>query len=197
MNIYKQYIVVGFLLLSIVISNVNVCAQDNHVWMGIDLFLTIVGEIKDIDSKQNIEKNESYLLLVLIYKDKKNFSEKLANYIAIKIQDIKGRQVKVEVTREPMALFASNKKIAGIFLVQKFLYHTDDNNLFQNIIHFAQAKTIITFSPFYGDLKRGIVASMDISDIILPYINLTALEQSKIKINEFFLDICTIYKTKP
>jgi len=50
------------------------------------------------------------------------------------------------------------------------------------------------FSPFKGDVEKVIHSGFVVSDRILPYINLTTIQQSRIKLKECFLKVSKYYE---
>ncbi len=56
-------------------------------------------------------------------------------------------------------------------------------------IEFTAGRRQLLFSPFKGDVERGVAAGFRVSDKILPHVNLAALKRSKIQLKAFFLRI--------
>jgi hypothetical protein len=59
----------------------------------------------------------------------------------------------------------------------------------QSLVEFSQAQRVLLFSPFKGDVERGVTTGFRVTDRVLPMVNMTSLEQSKIQLKAFFLRI--------
>lgn len=51
----------------------------------------------------------------------------------------------------------------------------------------AVRRKALLFSPFRGDVERGVMAGISVSDRILPYVNLPQAERAGIRFKPFFL----------
>ncbi|MET0081279.1 MAG: hypothetical protein ABW119_22720 [Candidatus Thiodiazotropha lotti] len=59
--------------------------------------------------------------------------------------------------------------------------------------NWVEYKQTTVFSPFSGDVERGAVAGIYVTDRILPYINLTQAEKAGVVYKPFFLRIAKQY----
>ncbi|MCG7989336.1 MAG: hypothetical protein JAZ20_03140 [Candidatus Thiodiazotropha weberae] len=64
------------------------------------------------------------------------------------------------------------------------------SEIFNNWVEYKQTTV---FSPFSGDVERGAVAGIYVTDRILPYINLTQAKKSGVVYKPFFLRIAKQY----
>jgi hypothetical protein len=55
-----------------------------------------------------------------------------------------------------------------------------------------ELKTLV-FSPFVGDVERGAVAGIHVSERILPYVNLAQARRAGIRFKPFFLEVAQTY----
>jgi hypothetical protein len=76
---------------------------------------------------------------------------------------------------------------AGIFIAQPHLPHL------AAMVDYGKEQSIITFSPFVGDVSQGVTGSIAVTARILPQVNLTTLADSKLYLKPFFLRIATPY----
>ncbi len=57
------------------------------------------------------------------------------------------------------------------------------------LIEFTAGRRQLLFSPFKGDVERGVTAGFRVTDKVLPHVNLAALKRSNIQLRAFFLRI--------
>ena len=62
------------------------------------------------------------------------------------------------------------------------------NNL-DDLIEFVQQKQVLLFSPFEGDVERGVTAGFRVTDKVLPMVNMASLKLSNIYLKAFFLRV--------
>ena len=157
-------------------------SEDRRAWVGIDLFPSLLAADKDITEKKG---DHGYLILGLVYSDRKALAEEIGRYME-KVGYIRGIPIKVEIIRTSSLEKAT--ALAGIFLCEPV------TNGLDQIINYVKKEHIIIFSPFWGDVERGVSGGMLISDKITPYLNLKSIKQSKIQIKPFFLRIAKKYE---
>jgi hypothetical protein len=85
-----------------------------------------------------------------------------------------------------MSEYADNPP-AAIFLTQPL-----DERL-PEIIKYAISRGIILFSPFQGDVEKGVLGGVHISDRVLPHINASTMKSAGINIKQFFMRVSVIY----
>ena len=69
-----------------------------------------------------------------------------------------------------------------------FIAEPMDDRLGELIAYSQQRRTLL-FSPFEGDVARGVATGFHVSDQVRPMVNMESLRQSKIKLKAFFLRI--------
>ncbi len=151
---------------------------------GLDLFPSLLAADLDITQKHN---SEGKLLLVLLCIDKEKIEAEMAQHL-MKIEKIRGIPIRVEISDDISFEFFSSHKPAGVFLLQPF------EQELVSIIQFTRKHSVIVFSPFEGDVKRGILGGIMVSDRILPHINMNALQLSGIRLKPFFLRVSERYE---
>ena len=158
--------------------------EEPRIWAGLDLFPSLVAADQDIAEKHDSDGN---LLLVLIYVDEKEAAEEMALYLA-KIEHIRGIPIRMELTDDTSMKSYEDTALAGIFLTQR-LYGE-----LEHVIGYGMEHHTIVLSPFEGDVERGVLGGIAISDRILPYVNIEAMKSWGIRIKGFFLRIAEQYE---
>ena len=178
-NICANIVVIMTIL---VFSSTNINSgewADRRVWVGLDMFQSFLAADKNIKNKKDVDGK---LQVVLVYYDRESLAKEMAYHLENKVREIRGIPLKAEITTTN--LLPDHEITAGIFLCQKI----EDKEIFDNVIQFGHDNEVITFSPFSGDVERG-MNGVYIADIILPYVNIDSINQSNIKLKKFFLKI--------
>jgi hypothetical protein len=64
----------------------------------------------------------------------------------------------------------------------------------KKIVKIAEENSCIVFSPFTGDVERGVVVGISVTNRVKPYFNIRALERSKIVINALLMKMSKRYE---
>jgi len=158
--------------------------EEPRIWAGLDLFPSLVAADQDIAEKHG---PDGKLLLVLMYVEEKEAAEEMALYLA-KIEHIRGIHIRVELTDDTSMKSYEDTPLAGIFLTQRL------NAELEHVIGYGMEHHTIVLSPFEGDVERGVLGGIAISDRILPYVNMKAMRSWGIRIKGFFLRIAEQYE---
>lgn len=62
------------------------------------------------------------------------------------------------------------------------------------LVRWSIAHHVIVYSPFEGDVERGIPAGLAVEAKVQPYINITTLEAAGIELKPFFLQVAKVHK---
>ncbi len=162
----------------------NASDEERLITVGLNLFPNIVSIDEDIAEKR---ADDGYLYLLIVYEHQSIHANKLAEKLRDRITSIKKYPVKV-VTVKASELPNFSERAAGIFLSERI----DDALLNQVIDHARQPGTLI-FSPFPGDVERGVIMGMQITSKIWPYCNTKSMELSGIRFHPSFVKIMRCY----
>ncbi len=156
---------------------------DRRAWTGLDLFPSILAADADIAEKK---RTDGVLHLLLVYQDRQDLAESMRIHLerVTKIQDI---PIRVGISRIDELNDRVEPSLAGIFLVEQA------GDEIENIIRLGREHRAVVFSPFTGDVERGVSSGMITTDRILPCINVEAMRLSGIRIKPFFLRIAEQY----
>jgi hypothetical protein len=158
--------------------------EELRISIGIRLFPSVLAADQRIANKQN---NKGRLPLLIIYRS----NQAAATAIAKKIQaesTVKGIPLEVgTLTPEGLSIIEQIPP-GGIFLAENI---GDELPL---AIAFSQKNSTILFSPFPGDVERGVQCGISVRDRILPYINTQSLELADIQLKTFFIKVAEVYE---
>lgn len=166
-------------------------AQERRVRTGMRLFRVILAADEDILSKTN---EDGKLSLWVVYgadlKQAEDFAEELKE---LGKGDDKGniRKVPIEIKITNDLSFDTSPKSppAGIFIVEN-LY----DDAITRLVNYGISNHVIVYSPFEGDIDKGVLAGLAIETRVRPYINMQTMRDSKIRIKEFFLKVAKRYE---
>ncbi len=122
------------------------------------------------------------LPIYLVYGENRHLAEQLRPGLE-KIGMIRQRGLRIE-SISSVDLLASNPVPAStIFLAEPI---GDDLG---DLLKFVHQKRVLLFSPFEGDVERGVATGFRVTDRVLPMVNMASLKQSNIQLKAFFLRI--------
>ncbi|MCK5639465.1 MAG: hypothetical protein KAJ19_01665, partial [Gammaproteobacteria bacterium] len=150
-----------------------------RIQVGLKLFPTLLAADQEISQKQT---RDGKLLLLMVYRDRKEPANQLAEQLG-KIETIRDIPILIKVTSISELTKQSMEEVAGLFLAEKL------NGEINTVISLSESHELILFSPFRGDVERGVLGGIYISDRILPYINGPALQASQISLKPFYLKV--------
>jgi hypothetical protein len=156
--------------------------EESRAWAGLDLFPSVLAADADIAEKR---ASDGTLPLLLLYETDRELAAEMARRLA-RTGTIRGIPVRVEIAREPAAAWREHPP-AGVFLVEPRIGDLEA------VIDAARESGRLVFSPFAGDVERGVPAGIAVSDRILPLVNAAALAAFDIRLKPFFLRIAEVY----
>jgi hypothetical protein len=157
--------------------------SDQRARIGIELFPSFLAADGNITAK-TCEDGKLHLLLV--HAGRKKLAREMANTLS-RIEKIRGIPISIDVVGIHELENALPCPAAGIFLVERVEEGLD------TAIRYGREQHTLLFSPFPGDVEKGVSSGMIISDRVLPYVNADALRLSGIHIKSFFLGIVEQY----
>lgn len=155
-------------------------AEERLIHVGLKIFPAVIA------ANTALEKipPEEILKIVILYRDNKAFAEQLAETLRT-VSNIKGHMLEIKtLTVSQLSLHPPPN---ALFLSQ----HMDEK--LREIITYSITHNTISFSPFRGDVERGILAGIAVSDRILPYINLHTLSRQGLELKPFFMKVAETY----
>ena len=158
-------------------------ALQRRVLVGLKLFPAVLAASQALEPKSELRD----IRVLIVHQGDKDNAEELADTLRA-IREIKGKPLVVETIPISHLLHGSNTPPLGLFVSQR-----NDEDI-EMISRYGQQHNVITFSPFHGDVEKGILAGISISDRILPYINSQTLAALPTGLKTFFLKVAEIYE---
>ena len=69
-----------------------------------------------------------------------------------------------------------------------------DDAEFAQLLDYAAQWQVVTYSPYEGDIQRGALGAVSVTDRILPWVNMQALARLNIRLKSFFLKVAAKYE---
>lgn len=162
-------------------------AADEHdarrVTVGVNLFPAVLAADKDIGDKRS---SKGLLVLLLVHRDDPALVERLAAVLRDK-GAIRGIPLSVKIVEVDALLDHPRDGVAGVFVAQRL------GADMATVLDYCRRHHVLSFSPFEGDVERGVAAGIAVSDRVLPYVNVAAMDAAGLRIKPFFLRIAERY----
>lgn len=157
----------------------------------VDISLTIFPRIVAVDNGFRSKLGpENKAQLIFLYVDEKDRATSLAEALKLKNKNIGGMGVSAKAV-SLNDILSVNKEFnsTAIFLSERL----GDDDL-KKIIKFSVERNRILFSPYAGDVERGAMVGISVTNRVKPFFNLATLKKSKIVINALLMKMSRRYE---
>lgn len=154
--------------------------EERLVNVGIKIFPAVMAAV------QVTGEHAGKLTIEIVYLDNERYAEKLAERLQ-SIGEIKGRELEVKSVSVKTLVNRKSPPPSALFVSQRM-----DKQIGQ-VIDYANAQNLLTFSPFRSDVEAGVLSGIIVSDRVLPYINLQTLSGMPFELKPFFLKVAETY----
>ena len=165
--------------------------SDRRARAGIKLFRAMLAA--DLDISEKIGDDGSLTLLIVYNRDSHTADEFALdmNKTGKSGKPALIRKLPVKVEMSDSALLDKNLKTsyAGIFVAEPLKEET-----LQRLIDYSINKKTILYSPFEGDVEKGVLGGISVEAKVQPYVNIKTLEKSGIRIKPFFMKVSKSYE---
>ena len=158
-----------------------VLAQDPlspRLQIGINLLPAVIAANNGL---AKFTENDS-LPIYFVYLENNHIAE-LLNRSIDRIGEIKQRQLDARAISLEELLARDIAPMSTIFVAEPLVDRLGE------LIEYSKARRALLFSPFKGDVDRGVASGFHVTDRVRPLVNLETLKQSKIQLKAFFLRI--------
>ncbi len=188
LKVFLYFITIVFVLFNAKLS----CADSDpaQVRMGLKLFRTILAS----DVRIRDKSVDDLLHLVLVYKKNKSKAKMYANKLysfgrGRNKGKIKKHKIKIHLLSTDELHQLESIHPAGIFILDRI-----PDAVVRHIARYATENSIISFSPYDGDVVKGITAGIVIEATVRPLINTHVLKQANIRLKSYYLKISKHYE---
>ena len=183
-NHFLKLIIIFLCLFS---TQIHADATENRrVMISASVFPKIIAVDEDLSAKLD---SSGQVRLGLIYKNNKTTAEKIKKQMLRKIKNIANKNIVIDIINTSEFSMKLKDKLSGIFIVDHIANF--DINTIKN---YSNQNNIIFFSPYEGDVERGVMAGIFIGSKIRPYFNMKSLTLAKVKLKPAILKVSKIYE---
>ncbi len=190
-NKRKRTLLVGLLLFLVVVSQAKAgttAEEERRMGIGSKLFPSIVSV--DMGLKTKLSPKTHALHLAFVYRQR---PATLGKHLALLRHRLKTvRKIPVVMETIPLQRLTDQGEVpfvSAVFIADKL----SDEDL-TALLKITAKRHLVTFSPFEGDVQRGVVAGLYISSRILPYINIHAAKTAGVVFHPMFLKLARHYE---
>ena len=152
-------------------------ALSPRMQIGINIMPAIVAA-----NKRLADNDVQTLPIYIVYRDDRHLAEQLRPRLE-KIGKIRTHTLQVESISLTDLLASDPVPSSAIFLAEPI------NDELAALLDFVQQQRVLLFSPFEGDVERGVATGFRVTDKVLPMVNMTSLKLSNIQLKAFFLRV--------
>ncbi len=180
-----QIVIMLWLVTTTSASTVADSFTDRRVSVGQKLFRTML--VADTSYKDNILPDGN-IYVDIIYRFDKTLALQHADILEQDLPALHDVPVVVRIVSLKQYLAKSNKPSVGVFIIEKMPL-----DLLNLIVSRSILNQHILFSPFEGDVEKGVMAGLSVESRVRPFVNMRSLELSKVKVKPFFIKVSKRY----
>ena len=157
-----------------------------RVTSGARIFRALLAADEAIERKAG---NDKILNIFLLFQNNARNAEKARDTL-LNRDDIRIRKIAIHVEIMSIADFEKKTSIssAGIFLTDLL---TNEN--LAHVMERARKYHTVVFSPFEGDVERGVHSGIAVEARVRPFLNLESIHSAGIRLKPFFLKVAKTY----
>jgi hypothetical protein len=163
--------------------------EDRRSQAGVRLFRSLLAADLDIAKKTD---GDGKLLLVVYHTGDRSRAEAVLRSLAGDGKDepdpVRELPVRLDTTIDPTFAAFAHGPPAGIFLAQP-----PSQASLKSIVRYGIDHHVIVYSPFEGDVERGVLAGLSVEAQVRPYVNTDTLAASHISLKSFFMKVAKVY----
>ena len=141
----------------------------------------------DVDLEKKAVDNK--VVVVFLYSDDRRRANDLAANFLGQAKEIHGMPIAIEFTNDPSLAAYRTRIPAGIFLAQAL---PDAQQ--RPIVRYGIDHHVIVYSPFEGDVERGILGGVSVEAQVRPYVNAATLNASNITLKPLFFKVTKVFR---
>lgn len=185
----KSVFAVAFLVAIVYAAQPSVSDDftERRITAGARIFRALLAADVDIIQKSG---GNGELRLGLLYIDHTGNAEMAAAALGHRGDSrIRKMKIRIKILSFAECIADHNGPLAGVFLTQRL-----SAEKLQTLTTFANERRIVVFSPFEGDVERGVQSGIAIEARVRPYLNTKALHAAQVRLKSFFLKVAKAYE---
>jgi len=182
-NVLRLPCKIGVISLLCLVSFIGLpaLAQENatpRLQIGINLLPAVIAANQSLATSEGTDD----LPIYLVYRENRRRALQLEPGLR-QIGEIRKRKLGIRTLSLDTLLAGEPAPLSTIFIAEPLGQRLDE------LVELAQRQRILLFSPFKGDVELGVTAGFQVTDKVLPLVNIASLKQSNIQLKAFFLRI--------
>ena len=174
---------IGLIALLCLVSSAGLSslARENatqRLQIGINLLPAVIAANRSLAASDGTNN----LPIYLVYRENRRRALQLEPDLR-QIGQIRKRKLEIKTLSLDALLAGEPTPLSIVFIAEPLDQRLDE------LVKLAQQQRILLFSPFKGDVELGVTAGFQVTDKVLPLVNMVSLKQSKIQLKAFFLRI--------
>ncbi len=173
----------GFLICSLWFFCVTVYASPSQLArleIGLNLLPSVIASNTRLGLAEDEEKEP--LTIYVMYIENRKLAEQSMQRLT-KLDNIRGYPLNIKAVSIDQLLNTEPDRYSTLINIEPLV-----NNR-EQLIQFCQRNQMLFFSPFKGDVEKGVMAGYEVTNKVLPAVNLSALKAANIHLKAFFLRI--------
>ena len=160
---------------------------DRRITAGAKIFRALLAADVDIVQKAG---SSGELRLCLLYIDHTGNAELAASTLVHSADSrIRKMKISIEILSFAQIIADDRGQLAGVFLTQRL----NDETL-QTLTAFTNERHLVVFSPFEGDVERGVQSGIAVEARVRPHLNAGALRAAQVRLKSFFMKVAKVYE---
>lgn len=160
--------------------------KDRRIHVGLKLFRALI--TADLQAPDKIAADGKFPIY-LVYANSDSVIQDYQHSLQASLPKLRDIPVRIELHNLQDVITTNSAKPAAIFIAQQL------NNLeLQQLVQFSIAQKIILFSPFEGDVEKGVLGGLSVEASVRPFINMRTLNASQLEIKSFYLQVAKQYE---
>lgn len=160
--------------------------SDRRSTVGLSLFRALLVADQEAEKRAN---SEGELPIYVLYVEDQLLADNHVLTLQRELAAIRDHRTRVISISYQAYLSGAASEPLGIFIAQRL---TGDE--LDRLIRMSVEQGVILFSPFEGDVEKGVLAGLSVQASVRPYINLKILEETGIAIKPFYLRVARTYE---
>jgi hypothetical protein len=186
-----QFMVAAVLFVVMGVAADNLGYADEEENRRVDISLSVFPRIVAVDNNFRSKLNPEHKVeLVFIYREDEERAQSLVELLISKNKNIGGMSVAVSAVGIKNIFNASGESRPTAMFISERL---NDDDL-KKVVAIAKKNSCIVFSPFTGDVERGVMVGLSVTNRVKPYFNVQALKNSNVSINALLMKMSKRYE---
>jgi len=161
--------------------------SDRRIHAGAKLFRTLLAADQNITEKISPDNN---LQLGLIYENNQSVAKSVADDLQHRANsDIRNIPIKTRLLKVSELASSGAAHLAGLFITQQLF-----EDELQMVLRYAVDHQIIIYSPFEGDVEKGVLGGMSVEARVRPYLNIKTMQAANVHLKPFFMKVAKQYE---